>query len=81
MRRLRYPQLSAAEGRLKGLVGRLGLPAGATAELPPNLEGDDLTITLRARSAAELRARAAGVVKALNGSEVDEIFAILGGEW
>jgi hypothetical protein len=81
LRRQRYPQLSAAEGRLKGLVGRLGLPAGATAELPQNLEGEDLTVTLRARSAAELRARAASLVAALNGSEVDEIFAILGGEW
>jgi hypothetical protein len=81
LRRLRYPQLSAAEGRLKGLIGKLGLPAGVSAEAPPNLEGENLTVTLRARSAAELRARAAGVVGALNGPEVDEIFAILGGEW
>ena len=81
LRRLRFPQLSAAEGRLQSLIGRLGLPAGATLELPQNLEGQELRVSLRGRSAAELRARAEGLAAALGRSEIDEIFAVLEGEW
>jgi hypothetical protein len=81
LRRLRFPQLSAAEERLQSLIGGLGLPAGATLEVPPNLEGRELRVTLRGRSAAELRTRAAGLAAALGRPEVDEIFAVLGGEW
>jgi hypothetical protein len=81
LRRLRFPQLSAAERRLEGLVAGLGLPAGAVVELPQNLEGEELCVTLRARSAAELRARAQGLAAALGRAEVDQIFAVLGGEW
>jgi hypothetical protein len=81
LRRLRFPQLSAAQGRLKALVGGLGLPGGASVELPQDLEGDELRITLRARSAADLRSRAERLAAALRGAAVDEIFDVLGGEW
>jgi len=81
LRRLRYPQLSAAEERLTALGRALRLPAGVHLALPENLEGEHVAITLRARSAAELRAQAQALAAALQGSAVDEVFAVLGGQW
>lgn len=79
LRRLRYPQLEAAERRLKELVTSLRLPAGVAVTLPEHLEGDALSVTLRGRSAAELRAQAHAVVAALDSAAVDEAFAVLEG--
>jgi hypothetical protein len=81
LRRMRYPQLSGAERRLAALGRRLQLPAGARVELPENLEGEHIAITLRARSATELRAQAQAVAAALQGDAVDEMFALLEGHW
>lgn len=80
LRRLRYPQLAAAEEKLVALVKRLHLSAGVRVEFPQNLEGEEVTVTVRARSAAELRARAAAIAVALQAPEVDEIFRVLAGE-
>ncbi len=81
LRRLRYPQLSTAEQRLATLGTSLRLPAGVRIELPENLEGEHIAVTLRARTAAELRAQARAVAAALGGSAVDEMFALLEGHW
>jgi hypothetical protein len=81
LRRMRYPQLAATETRLRGLAKALGLPAGVTLSLPENLEGEEIVLSLRARSAAELRRRMTGTLTALGGAELDEIYRILGGEW
>jgi hypothetical protein len=81
LRRLRYPQLAAAERRLRALTRALRLPAGVDVALPENLEGDAVTMTLRGRSAAELRAQARSLVAALAGQEIEEMFAVLEGRW
>ncbi len=81
LRRLRYPQLSAVEASLAALAKQLRLPAGAGLEFPENLEGSQVTITLRAGSPAELRARAASLVAAVARDEVDEMFRLLEGRW
>jgi hypothetical protein len=80
-RRLRYPQLSAIEQRLGELARGIRLPAGVRLELPENLEGEHLAVTLRARSAAELRRQAQGLAAALEGAPLEEMFALLEGEW
>jgi len=79
LRRLRYPQLTAAERRLAALAKSLRLPTGSAVELPDNLEGEHIAITIRARSAAELRAQARGVAASLEGSAIEEMFALLDG--
>jgi len=79
LRRLRYPQLSGAEQRLAELTRSLGLPSGVGIELPENLEGEHIGVTLRARSAAELRAQARAVAAALQDGAVDQMFAVLEG--
>jgi hypothetical protein len=81
VRRLRYPQLSAVEQRLAELAKTVRLPAGVRLELPENLEGEHVGVTLRARSAAELRAQAGAVVAALQSAPLEEMFALLEGEW
>lgn len=81
LRRLRMPQLTAAEGQLAALVRRLALPAGARVELPPELEGDRITVALRAGSADELRAQAVALAAALSNPALDEMFAVLEGRW
>jgi hypothetical protein len=81
LRRLRYPQLSEIEERLRGLVQSIHLPSGAQIEFPANLEGEDVSVTLTAGSAVELRLRAVALVSALEGPELDTIFALLEGEW
>lgn len=81
LRRLRYPQLSGAEQRLAGLGKQLRLPAGVRVELPENLDGEHVVLTLRAGSAAELRAQAGAVALALQGAALDELFAVLEGRW
>jgi len=81
LRRLRYPQLVVAEQRLRELARALRLPAGIDVVLPENLEGDAVTMTLRGRSAAELRAQARALAAALAGTEIEEMFAVLEGRW
>jgi hypothetical protein len=81
LRRLRYPQLSSAEQHLAELARSLRLPSGVRVELPENLEGEHLAVTLRARTATELRAQARAVAALVQNQAVDEMFAVLGGEW
>jgi hypothetical protein len=81
LRRLRYPQLTAAEQRIAEVIRALRLPAGVRLEAPPNLEGDALTATVRGRSPDELRAQARALASALDGAPLDEIFALLEGRW
>jgi hypothetical protein len=81
LRRLRFPQLVAAEARLRSLVRELALPAGVTMTLPENLEGDEVQVTVRASSPAEIRRRLDRAVIALQGNGLEEIYRVLGGEW
>lgn len=74
--RLRYPQLAAALQRIAELRGEMGLPGGVRLEVPEHLEGGELTVTVRAASAAQLRARVAALSRALDGAQVDAIFSI-----
>jgi hypothetical protein len=81
LRRIRYPHLVAAERRVAELVRRLKLPAGVDLQAPLNLEGNEVTIHLRGKSASEIRSRAAALAVALELAEVDEVYRILeGGE-
>jgi len=79
LHRLRFPQLSAALERLARLSAELQLPRGARLEFPELLEGDTVTLSLRAASAAELRSVLASAARAAESPQCEEIFAILGG--
>ncbi len=81
MRRLRYPQLSRAEQQLATLIKALRLPLGAQLGLPAMLEGDHVTLTVRAASAAELRRRTAAAATALRDPQLEALFDVLEGRW
>ena len=49
--------------------------------LPEGLEGEEVVLSVRATSAAELRRRVAAAAAAVTGTAVDEIYRVLGGEW
>lgn len=80
LRRLRYPQLSAAERRLADEVNALGLPRGAQLQLPANLENTRVQLVIQAESAAELRQRIGRIAVLTESGALDEIFRILEGE-
>lgn len=80
LRRMRFPRLSATEDRLRELAKRLQLPRAVDIAFPENLQGVELTLTLRGCSAEELRANASAVAQALQRAEVEEMFRLLGGE-
>jgi len=80
LRRLRYPQLTATEERLRQLARRLELPAAARLELPADLEGSEVTLILRAGSAAALCELLDAAAAAARRPELDEMFRVLGGE-
>ncbi len=77
LRRLRYPQLSAALTRVDELRNALELPGRVRLEVPDNLEGDDVVVTLRASSADEMRAHSERLAAAMAGGEIESIFTIL----
>jgi hypothetical protein len=77
LRRLRYPQLCAAEERLAGLVRSLGLPPSVRVVMPDNLEGDALRVEIVAASAAGLRSAVARLAEATEAPQCDEIFTLL----
>lgn len=74
--RLRYPQLSAALQRIEELRRSLHLPNRVLLELPENLEGDELTITMKAGSAQQLRDLVAATARAFERDEIETIFAV-----
>lgn len=81
LRRLRYPQLAAVEERLGGAAKALGLPRGVEVCFPENLEGEEVSLRLRAKSAAQLREQVGKLSAAVQRAEIDEIFRILEGDW
>jgi hypothetical protein len=54
LRTLRYPLLRKMQGQLRSEVSALKLPRGISIDLPKELGSDELTVSLRVRSAAEL---------------------------
>jgi hypothetical protein len=77
LRRVRYPQLSAAEDRLCTLVRALALPPSVRVVPPEHLEGDALRIEIVARNAATLRSAVAHLAAVMHTAACEELFALL----
>jgi hypothetical protein len=78
LRALRYPLLKRMQERLRSEVAALKLPRGILLDLPKELGSDELTISLRVRSADEL----AHLLDALDQKrlEITRIVEMLGGK-
>jgi hypothetical protein len=78
LRQIRFPRLRAMQERLRAEVAALKLPRGISVDLPKELGSDELTVSLRVRSADDL----GRLVAALNQSSAGlaRIVEMLGGE-
>ena len=77
LRKIRFPQLRQMQERLRSQVAALELPRGISVDLPKELGSDELTVSLRVRSADDL----GRLVAALNQSSAGlaRIVEMLGG--
>jgi hypothetical protein len=77
IRALRYPRLKEMQARLRDHVSALKLPRGISIDLPKELVSDELTVSIRARSGAEL----AHLIEAIERSrpELTRLIEMLGG--
>jgi len=78
LRTLRYPRLKQMQEQIRAEISALKLPRGISLLLPKELGSDDLTISLRVRSEAEL----ARLLEALDQKRpgLARIIEMLGGE-
>jgi hypothetical protein len=78
LRTLRYPLLKRMQEQLRSEVSALKLPRGISIDLPKELGSDELTVSLRVRSAAEL----AHLLEALDRAQggLTRIIEMLGGK-
>lgn len=77
LRRRRFPHLARAERRAQELITALALPRNVTIQLPQNLEGDRVQLTLSVDSVAALHASAAALLAAVERDECKQLFALL----
>jgi len=77
LRGRRFPRLVAAERALDAAIRDLGLGAGVTVRFPPGLDGDELTIEVRARRPDGLRAATTRLHAAVRDGGFDRVFALL----
>jgi ribosomal protein S12 methylthiotransferase accessory factor YcaO len=54
LRALRFPRLKQMQEEIRAQVAELKLPRGITIDLPKDLGSDELTVSLRVRTGAEL---------------------------
>jgi hypothetical protein len=78
LRTLRYPRLKEMQEQIRYEVSALKLPRGISLDLPKDLGSDEVTVSLRVRSAAEL----ANLLDALDQkrSGLTRIIEMLGGK-
>ena len=77
LRSLRYPLLRKMQDELRAEVSALKLPRGISIDLPKDLRSDEVTVSLRVRSGAELTRVLDALERSRSG--LTRIIEILGG--
>ncbi len=77
LRRLRYPRLAAREHAIAEHVRAMDCGAAVAIVPPAGLEGGVVTVTIRARSTAELTAALDRLRTRVARGDVDRLFALL----
>jgi hypothetical protein len=77
LRRLRHPRLAAREQAFRDAVRALDLGRDVAIAPPAGFEGGVVTVTLRARTAAELAAHGGRLVAAHGRGKLQRLFALL----
>jgi methyl-accepting chemotaxis protein len=77
LRQARFPRLRKMQERLRAEIAALKLPRGLSLDLPKELGSDELTVSLRVRSADELDRLVAALNRSCAG--IAQIVELLGG--
>ncbi|GBD26218.1 hypothetical protein HRbin30_01548 [bacterium HR30] len=80
LRRRRFPQLCQAEDRARSLIEAAALPASVDLALPRFFEGEEVVVTCRGKTPAELQAALQAALRWTSTQACAELFALLGGE-
>ncbi len=79
LRRIRFPRLARIEGEIQKRLRELQLKPQLRISVPPALEGEGLTVELKAASYDELKDLVEHLRKALERESLKEVFALLRG--
>lgn len=77
LRKLRYPRLSRLEEDLRAAVKALDLGSRVRVSFAPSLEGDEITVEIKARSEKELEESLARLRQRLADRTFQQLFALL----
>jgi hypothetical protein len=77
LRRLRYPRLSQLEDELHAAVKALDLGGRVRVSFPPSLEGEDITMEIKARNVKELSGQIARLHQRLEDGGMQRLFELL----
>ncbi len=77
LRKWRYPRLAALDKALEDEVQALGLGSNVEIRFPPGLEGDEVTVEVRARRAEALREAFGRLSAALAEGRFERMFQLL----
>ena len=81
LEQIRFPQVVAVKERVGQLRQELVAEHNVELGIPAELEGDSVTVTIRARSNEELRQRLLAAATLANDERLQELFSILQGEF
>lgn len=76
LRRIRYPRLSRLEDDLRAAVKALDLGNGIQVSFPPTLEGEEITVELKARNLQELTDKLCRVQRRVEDGAWQRLFAL-----
>jgi hypothetical protein len=77
LRKTRYPRLSRLEEDLRVAVKALDLGGRVRVSLPPSLEGDEITVEIKARSIKELSESLMRLRQRIEDGDVQKFFDLL----
>ncbi|MGH7963599.1 MAG: hypothetical protein ACRERD_17540 [Candidatus Binatia bacterium] len=77
LRRLRYPRLSRLEEELRAAVKALDLGSRVCVSFPPALEGDEVTVAIRARNVQELAESLTRLQQRIDDGTFQHVFDLL----
>jgi hypothetical protein len=77
LRKIRYPRLSRVEENLRAAVKALDLGGRVQISFPPSLEGDDITVVIKARSVKELSESVERLLRRLDEGAMQRVFELL----
>jgi hypothetical protein len=77
LRKVRYPRLSRLEEDLRGAVKALDLGGRVRILLPPSLEGDEVTVEIKARNVQELNDSLEQVRRRLAEGAIQRVFELM----